>query len=206
MLLYAAYIVFGAVVRMAFLYQVRPGVRSAAAAAVIGVAVLFALWPRGGPWLARQTWSPRAAAALLVILLVGDLWQFGQWASRRTYENVTASRLIGSWLPPGTLVQGKLANGLALENRIHPVFVGRGFGNYDDRLRRDDIHYLLTYVSPRIGYYGPVITDVLENCPGWRILKTFDVAETTTGHDRAALILKAAHCTPPSSRSPRASH
>ncbi len=203
-LLYAAYIVFGAIVRVAFLYQVKPGVRTAAAVAVVAVAALFAFWPRLGPWLARQTWSPRAAAALLAILLAGDLWQFAQWASRRTYENVTASRLVGSWLPPGTLVQGKLANGLALENRIRPVFVGRGFGNYDDRLQRDDIRYLLTYVSPRVGYEGPVIKDVLEECPGWRILKTFDVAETTTGHDRAALILKAPHCTRSKSENQRA--
>ncbi len=43
---------------------------------------------------------------------------------------------IGRWLPPGTLVHGKLANGLALESRITPVFVGRGFGNYEDRARR----------------------------------------------------------------------
>jgi hypothetical protein len=203
-LLYAAYIVFGAIVRVAFLYQVRPGVRTAAAVAVVGVAALLAFWPRVGPWLARQTWSPRAAAALLAVLLAGDLWQFAQWAGRRTYENVTASRLVGSWLPPGTLVQGKLANGLALENRIRPVFVGRGFGNYEDRLQRDDIRYLLTYVNPRVGYEGAVIKDVLEQCPGWRILKTFDVAETTTGHDRAALILKAAHCTRPSSENQRA--
>ena len=58
---------------------------------------------------------------------------------------------VGRWLPPGTLVHGKLANGLALESRITPVFVGRGFGNYEDRARRPDIRYLLTYVSPSPG-------------------------------------------------------
>ena len=36
------------------------------------------------------------------------------------YKNVDASRLIGQVLPPDTLVQGKLANGLSLENRIRP--------------------------------------------------------------------------------------
>ena len=55
-------------------------------------------------------------------------------------------------LPPGTLVHGKLANGLALENRIRPIFVGRGFGNYDDRKTRDDVRYILTYVAPSLGY------------------------------------------------------
>ena len=102
-------------------------------------------------------------------------------------------------------MQGKLANGLALENRIRPIFIGRGFGNYDDRFARDDVRYILTYVSPRAGYEGPVITDLLEGCRGWRILKSFDVAETAGGHDRAALILKPPHCSPVP-RSVRADH
>ena len=68
-------------------------------------------------------------------------------------------------LPPGTLVHGKLANGLALENRIRPVFVGRGFGNYEDRKQRDDVRYILTYVAPCLGYEGPVIQDVLDAYP-----------------------------------------
>ena len=105
-------------------------------------------------------------------------------------SNIEASRELGRRLPPGTLVHGKLANGLALENRIRPIFVGRGFGNYDDRLTRDDVRYLLTYVAPRTGYEGPVILDVLEAYPEHRMIRTFDVAETTSGHDRAALIDK----------------
>ena len=137
-----------------------------------------------------------AALVMLAVLMAGDLAQFGQWAADRTYKNVTASRLIGEWLPPGTLVQGKLANGLALDNRIKPIFVGRGFGNYEDRLTRTDARYLLTYLTPWTGYEGPVITDVLDGCPGWRILRTFDVAETAGGHDRAALILKPPSCHP----------
>ena len=61
----------------------------------------------------------------MTILVVGDLAQFAQWAQVRTYKNIEASRLVGALLPPGTLVHGKLANGLSLENRIRPVFVGR---------------------------------------------------------------------------------
>ena len=140
--------------------------------------------------MARQSWSPGAALAVVLIVVAGDLVQYVQWATGRTYKNVAASRLVGDWLPPGTLVHGKLANGLALENRIRPVFVGRGFGNYADRQSRPDIRYVLTYVVPRIGYEGSVITDVLRAHPGWRILKTFDVAETAGGRDRAALIEK----------------
>ncbi len=87
-------------------------------------------------------------------------------------------------------MHGKLANGLSLENEIKPVFVGRGFGNYEDRKRRDDVRYILTYVAPRVGYEGPVIHDVLDAYPDRTIIMTFDVAETSTGHDKAALIDK----------------
>ena len=202
LILYSAYIVFGAIVRMPFLYDVRPSVRTSAAVAAVATLALYVWWKRLAPWLAQQSWSLAAALVMLAILVAGDLAQFGQWAAGRTYKNVTASRLVGAWLPPGTIVQGKLANGLALDNRIKPIFVGRGFGNYEDRLTRTDAHYLLTYVTPWRGYEGPVITDVLDGCPGWRILRTFDVAETAGGHDRAALILKPASCQP--ARSPSA--
>ena len=87
-------------------------------------------------------------------------------------------------------MHGKLANGLSLENRIRPVFVGHGFGNFEDRKTRDDVRYILTYIEPRIGYEGSQILDVLDAYPHRRIIMTFDVAETATGHDRAALIDK----------------
>lgn len=200
--LYAAYIACGAIVRTAFLPEVRPSVWGAAAAAVLVTGFVYVTWPRGVAWLSRRPCSPAGAALVVVLVVGGDLVQFWLWAASRTYKNVEASRLVGEWLPAGTLVQGKLANGLALENRIKPIFVGRGFGNYDDRLRRDDVRYLLTYVTPRLGYEGTVLNDLLTGCPGWRILRTFDVAETATGHDRAALILKAPRCTPDVPRSP----
>jgi hypothetical protein len=87
-------------------------------------------------------------------------------------------------------VQRKLANGLSLENQIRPVFVGRGFGNYDDRLSRDDVRYLLTYVSPWVGYEGPVIRDIVDAYPHSTIVETFPVAETEGDHDRAAIVDK----------------
>jgi hypothetical protein len=192
LILYAAYIATGSMVRLPYLYEVRPGVRTAFGVALALTMALYAWWPRIAAWVARQSWSISAALAVVGLVLAGDLVQYAQWAAGRTYKNLVASRMIGELLPPGTLVHGKLANGLALENRIKPVFVGRGFGNYADRQSRPDIRYVLTYVTPRIGYEGPVITDVLDAHPGWRILKTFDVAETATGHDRAALIEKPA--------------
>jgi hypothetical protein len=129
-----------------------------------------------------------------VILCVGQVGQYVQWAAGRTYENYEASVELGRVLPPGTLVHGKLANGLSLENRIKPIFVGRGFGNYADRKTRDDVRYILTYIAPSVGYESqrknPVIQDVLDAYPNRKIIMTFDVAETATGHDRAALIDK----------------
>jgi hypothetical protein len=74
----------------------------------------------------------------------------------------------------------------------------REFGNYEDRKRRDDVRYILTYIVPSVGYESqrknpdrnPVIQDVLDAYPNRTIIMTFDVAETATGHDRAALIDK----------------
>ena len=117
------------------------------------------------------------------------------WAWHRSYKNVEASREVGRLLPPGTLVQGKLANGLALDNGIRPLFIGPGFGNYADRLQRPDAWWILTYSRPRIGYEGVVIKELLDASPGWQVVAEFPVAETRSGDDRAVLIRKAG--TPP---------
>ena len=193
LVLFAFYVAAGGLVRVAFLYEIRPGVRLAAAVALAGTAIVYATWPKLPAWLARQRWTARAAAVAVLLVCLGDLIQYAQWARGRTYRNYEASLAVGRALPPDTPVHGKLANGLALENRIRPVFVGRGFGNYDDRKQRDDVRYILTYVAPRVGYEGPVIQDVLDAYPQRRIIMTFDVAETTGGHDRAALIDKFGH-------------
>jgi hypothetical protein len=187
--LYAAYVVSGSLVRLAFLYDVRPAVRGGAALALVAVA---AAWIVRRPLsaAARQPWTPAAAVIVIAILAAGGAGQFVQFAAGRSYKNVEASRELGRRLPPGTLVHGKLANGLALENRIRPIFVGRQFGNYADRLTRNDVPWLLTYVAPRTGYEGPVILDVLAAYPEHRTVWTFDVAETTSGQDRAALVTK----------------
>jgi hypothetical protein len=190
LVLLLAYLVLGSLVRLAFLYEVRPGVRLAAGLAVAAGALVTWRWRDVCDWLARQQITGSAALLLAAMAIGGDLLQYWQWASQRTTRNYEASLAVGRLLPEGTLVHGKLANGLSLENRIRPIFVGRGFGNYADRTHRPDIRYLLTYVSPRIGYEGSVIADVLDASPGWRIVATFDVAETPGGQDRAALIDK----------------
>jgi 4-amino-4-deoxy-L-arabinose transferase-like glycosyltransferase len=194
LVLFALYVVFGAIVRLAFMYEIRPNVRLALVMALAGTALIYASWP----WLPRRLgvdhWTP--GAGLLVAMLVsgGQLAQFLQWAGGHTSKNYRASLELGRVLPPDTLVHGKLANGLALENRIRPVFVGRGFGNYEDRKRRDDVRYILTYIAPSLGYESqasnPVIKEVLDAYPNRRTIMTFELAETTTGYDRAALIDK----------------
>jgi 4-amino-4-deoxy-L-arabinose transferase-like glycosyltransferase len=187
--LYAAYVLSAPAVRLMFLYEIRPVVRLSAAVAVLVTAALYATWPAVPRLLARQHWTRRQAFIVAAILCVGDVAQFVQWAAGRTYENYEASLAIGRALPAGTLVHGKLANGLALENRIRPVFVGRNFGNYADRKTRSDIRYLLTYTEPCVGYEGDVINDVIAEYPNHRVLMEFDVAETPSG-DRAALVDK----------------
>ena len=197
-LLYGLYVIYGSIVRTAFIYEVSPNVRMAAALAVMTAIAIYAAWPRVLAMLSRTIVTPRAAMALTAILVAGDLVQYGQWVAVRTYENYEASRALATALPPGTLVHGKLANGLSLENQIKPVFVGREFGNFEDRKRRDDVRYILTYIVPSVGYESqrknpdrnPVIQDVLDAYPNRTIIMTFDVAETATGHDRAALIDK----------------
>jgi 4-amino-4-deoxy-L-arabinose transferase-like glycosyltransferase len=193
LVLYGAYVVCGAFVRIAFLREISPNVRIAAALAIVFGAVLFSTWPRLPRSLSGAI--PRRGAVLLLILLsTGNVIQYLQWAVGRTYKNYEASRELGRLLPPGTLVHGKLANGLSLENGIRPVFVGRGFGNYDDRKTRDDVRYILTYIAPSLGYesqaHNPIIQDVIDAYPDRKIVATFDVRETATGHDRAALIDK----------------
>jgi 4-amino-4-deoxy-L-arabinose transferase-like glycosyltransferase len=187
---YVLYVVFGSIVRLAFLYETRPVVRLGAALALVSAILVVATWPRSARFVSARQWSPTAAIVVAALVSAGQIAQFAQWARGRTYKNYEASVQLGTILPPGTLVHGKLANGLSLENRIRPIFVGRGFGNYADRKQRDDVRYILTYVAPTVGYEGPVIQDVLDAYPDRIIIRTFDVAETAGGHDRAALIDK----------------
>ena len=194
LVLYIAYLLIGALARLAFIYEIRPNVRLTAVLAVAATALFYLTWPKLSRWIANSANIPparlaSAMAKIAIVVAAGNVLQFVQWSQGRTYANYEASVALGKLLPPGTLVHGKLANGLALENRIRPIFVGRNFGNYDDRLTRDDVPYVLTYVAPREGYEGPVILDVLEKYPQRRILWTFDVRETP-GDDRAALMEK----------------
>lgn len=195
LIFYSWYVLSAPLVRLLFLSEVyahtlHSTVRlSAVAAAIGGSLTLFVLRKHDHLSLFVR---PRGALAVVFLLMGWDLYQFTGWAYGRTYKNYDAMLALGRALPPDTPILGKLANGLALENRIRPIFIGHGFGNYDDRKRRDDVRYILTYTSPRLGYEGSQIMDVLEASPGWRIIMTFPVAESVYGNDTAALIEKRA--------------
>jgi 4-amino-4-deoxy-L-arabinose transferase-like glycosyltransferase len=192
------YLVAGSGIRALLLAQVRAGhlhltVMLALAAAAVAAVWVLAAWTRIAGWL---LW-PRVPLAIGVGLAIAtgafDLHRFVVWAHARQFLNYRASVAIGRLLPPGTLVQGKLANGLALENRIRPIFVGHDFGNYADRLRRDDVRYILTYVSPSVGFESQagsgLIQEILDRYPRHRTAAMLAVDETG-GPDRAALIDK----------------
>lgn len=188
------YLVAGTLLRLVWMDEIRVNeyTKTVWASAALAIAVGLFCWvyrARVQAWLGRWALGPVAAAVIVIVTSGTDLALYSRWAQARTFLNVEASRLLGTMLPPGTLVHGKLANGLALENHIAPLFVGRGFGNYADRLERDDARYILSYTLPEPGYEGDVILDVLQHYPQRRVIAEFDVQETP-GPDRAALIQK----------------
>jgi len=198
LLLVLGYLAAGSITRTIFRASVEANdlhlaVRLGAAAAVAITAAC--LW-RWNSWTRRLSSFVLTTPMVVTALVVGlswNLYEFGVWAGSKRHVNYDASVALGRTLPPGTLVQGKLANGMALENRIRPLFIGNHFGNYDDRLRRSDVRYILTYDLPHIGIESSdgsgLIQGLLDASPGWREVATFDVDETPAP-ERAALIDK----------------
>ena len=205
-----SYILVGSLVRVPFATEIVAGHQSvavwiSAGVAALLVAALLATWSRSVGWLSRCHISPAVAVVLVAISLAGNLYQYGRWAAHHTQLNYEASVEVGEVLAPGTLVQGKLANGLSLENQIKPIFVGRGFGNYDDRLSRDDARYILTISLPEEGRETQegLMREILDRYPNRRIIATFDVDETPE-LDRAVLVDKNPASAPAVSGSNRA--
>jgi len=192
------YVVFGSLVRLAFLDEIAAGNFRSTARISAGVAALVAAWlvwkwpvVMGG--LSRRHVPASAAVGLVGVALAWNLVEYGQWAAQARELNYQASVDVGGRVSPGGLVHGKLANGLSLENRIRPIFIGTGFGNYADRLHRDDVRYILTYTLPRVGYEsgheGRLIQELLDRYPGRREVASFEVDETPAV-DRATLFDK----------------
>jgi 4-amino-4-deoxy-L-arabinose transferase-like glycosyltransferase len=198
LLLFAGYLVAGSALRIVFASEVgaRHYHRVVVAAAIAAIVAAAAIALRGR-WIAarlsRTRWPAAATIVVVAPVVLWNLVDLTTWFRDRHTYNADASAAIGRLLEPGTLVQGKLANGLALENRIRPLFIGNGFGNYGDRLERDDVRYILTYDLPKIGYESQasstLIQDLLDRYPTRRIVATFDVDETPE-RDRAVLIEK----------------
>jgi 4-amino-4-deoxy-L-arabinose transferase-like glycosyltransferase len=193
-----AFIVAGSAVRLLHLDEIAAGsfrttVRYSAAIALISVVATIFFWRRIHPLASRLHLAPGLVAIALAVAVGFNLIEYGQWAAHAGEHNYRASVDVGALVPPGTLVQGKLANGLALDNRIRPIFIGNGFGNYADRLQRDDVRYILTYTLPRVGYEsgheGRLITELLARYPRRQDVASFEVDETPA-LDRATLIDK----------------
>jgi 4-amino-4-deoxy-L-arabinose transferase-like glycosyltransferase len=190
-----AYLVVGSAMRTVLLQQVEAGDLRLPVRLSVVIAVLMA----AAAWSAVRRWHlptrgfQTTGLVCCLLALCWNAFEYGRWVTQRTEVNASASMALGHVLAPGTVVQGKLANGLSLENRIRPIFVGNGFGNYDDRLRRDDARYILTYDLPRIGYESSdgsgLIQGILDHYPRRRVIATF-VVDETPGPDRAVLIDK----------------
>ena len=197
-LLPVSYIALGSLLRPLFIDDIEAGVlRTVVRLSAVGALLVTGLlaW-RGGrmlPWASIRAIPAPAVNALVVAAVTWNLVQWTDWARTRTTFNHDASVALGATLPEGTLVHGKLANGMSLENRIRPLFVGNEFGNWADRLRRDDARYILTYDLPRIGYESSdgsgLIQGILDRYPGWHVIATFQVDETRM-EDRAVLVDK----------------
>ena len=193
-----SYIVAGSLVRILSLDEIAAGnfrsaVRGSALIAIAWTLAMIVRWSPIYTVFSRARVSPAVAGALVAVAVTFNLIEYGQWAARAGDYNYRASIEVGRLVDSGTLVHGKLANGLALENRIRPIFIGNGFGNYADRLQRDDVRYILTYTLPRVGYEsgheGRLIIELLERYPNRREVASFEVDETPA-LDRATLIDK----------------
>ncbi len=123
--LYGLYVIVGAMVRLAYLYVPGPGVRLGAAVAVALCIVLVCDVAAAGAVARGSAMEPARRASSWPSSPPAASWRSSasgrSGAPTRTIE---ASVELGRILPPGTLVHGKLANGLSLENRIRPIFVG----------------------------------------------------------------------------------
>ena len=213
LLLLLLYLVFGAALRPVFEHQIenetahslKAAVRVSTALALLAGVAILAWWGRVVGWLAARRIAPAVAVGLATVSVCGNLLMYARWAMHHTQLNYEASVEIGEVLAPGTLVQGKLANGLALENQIKPIFVGRGFGNYEDRLNRDDARYILTISLPKEGRETQegLMREILERYPNRRVIASFDVEETPE-LDRAVLVDKNPSAAPAVSGSNRA--
>ena len=199
----------GALARLAFLYEIGP--RRAARRRWRGRAACRRCLRRAGRAARAVALEPSgrrptaAVASSGVVLMAGDLAQFGQWASRaHLQERRGLARARPNGCRRARSCTASSPTGSRSRTGIRPIFVGRGFGNYDDRLRARRCAVYFDLRSPRTSATKDRSSKTCSTAyPNRAIIRTFDVAETATGHDRAALIDKLAlrrgrAATPPS--------
>ena len=153
LLLLLGYLVFGSVVRLAFLEPgsggrcSRPRFVSPQRCAAVATSLVIWRWARDrAARLCRRRVPVWAAGALLVISLAGTSARLpagrGRGRSsttwRRSRSDGRSRRARSSKASWPTASRSKTGS--------DPLFVGHGFGNYADRLTRDDARYILTYV------------------------------------------------------------
>jgi hypothetical protein len=131
-----------------------------------------------------EIWVTPLFAAVVVVAVCGyDVVEYAGWAAHRTTLSYDTSRALGGTIPAEALVQGKMANALDLENRIRPVFIGRGFGNYEDRFDRNDVRYILTYIAaqPYVESSPGLIKEILDRLSDKKVVTIFRVPLDETG-------------------------
>jgi len=126
----------------------------------------------------RRTWRLLILAALMAVPLTGC-------ERRQTDDGIPT-------VPDG--VGGNAAEG-GSPTPATTADVIAAMGEWAQCMRKQGFDVPDPYLDPEggkltFGYEGPVIQDVLDAYPDRTIIRTFDVAETASGHDRAALIDK----------------
>ena len=197
-----SYLAIGSLLRLFFLDQVRAGHlhTTVVLSASIAVAVTIA-WQRD--WLLSLAVRTRMLQYRPDFRGVDSCGRgrvpLRAVGSHRQYTNHSASIELGRILATRHARAGQTRERHVARKQDQADLIGHGFGNYDDRLQRDDVRYILTYTSPSLGFESQagsdMIQQILNRYPERRVVATFDVNETG-GPDRAALIDKSPGTTP----------
>ena len=144
-----------------------------------------------GRGLARRCGPRRAGAARRGRWSAGTSAQFAQWAAdRQRHELRGLGGRSAGCCRRARSSRASSPTGWRSRTASSRIFVGRGFGNYDDRLQRDDVRYILTYDLPERRIRKPgrsgLIQEILDAIRNRRIIATFDVDETPRRRSRRA--------------------
>lgn len=162
-------------------WEVELGVRFLLSLALVGVAL-------GLSALVLRPWSPRdvrvragigwGLAALLVVAMGQDLYQYWRWYRSPVEGMVRISRELGR-LPGPAVIAGLSTPALVLENRHRAIYAGREgwFDATPDLFERNPeiSHLLLATYNDELLWYYRTFPDVMARA---RLLKTYHVWKT----------------------------